>query len=137
MNFFKNSTDGTWQSTDCVILLSQYLKGGLRIMLRIENLTKSYKKETCAKGLSLHVEAGDIYGLIGHNGAGKTTTMRAVIGALDFEEGDIFIDGRSIKDDPIYCKSVTAYIPDTPAPDEFLTGAQYLPLSATFSVLIR
>lgn len=96
-------------------------------MLRIENLTKSYKKgKPAVKGLSLHVEAGDIYGFIGHNGAGKTTTIRAVIGALDFEEGDIFIDGHSIKDDPIYCKSVTAYIPDTPAPYEFLTGAQYL-----------
>lgn len=76
--------------------------------------------------LSLTVEAGDIYGFIGHNGAGKTTTIRAVVGVLDFEEGAIAIDGHSIKEEPVVCKSITAYIPDNPDLYDHLTGIQYL-----------
>ena len=76
--------------------------------------------------LSIQVEAGDIYGFIGHNGAGKSTTIKAVVGVLDFEEGEILIEGRSIKNEPVACKQVTAYIPDNPDIYDFLTGIQYL-----------
>jgi ABC-2 type transport system ATP-binding protein len=72
------------------------------------------------------VESGDIYGFIGHNGAGKSTTIRAVVGVLDFDEGEIFIDGHSVKDEPMACKKITAYIPDNPDLYENLTGIQYL-----------
>lgn len=72
------------------------------------------------------VNAGDIYGFIGHNGAGKTTTLRAAAGILDFTEGEIFVNGVSIKKDPLACKKVTAYIPDNPDLYEHLTGIQYL-----------
>ena len=76
--------------------------------------------------MSIQVEAGDIYGFIGHNGAGKSTTIKAVVGVLDFEEGEILIEGRSIKNEPVACKKVTAYIPDNPDIYDFLTGIQYL-----------
>ena len=76
--------------------------------------------------LSLEIAAGDIYGFIGHNGAGKTTTIRAVVGVQSFEEGDILIDGISVKKDPVACKRMTAYIPDNPDLYEHLTGIQYL-----------
>jgi ABC-2 type transport system ATP-binding protein len=79
-----------------------------------------------ADNVSLTVESGDIYGFIGHNGAGKSTTIRAVVGVLDFTEGEIFIDGHSVKDEPMACKRVTAYIPDNPDLYENLTGIQYL-----------
>lgn len=96
-------------------------------MLRIENLTKSYgKAKPAVSGLSLHVLPGDIYGFIGHNGAGKTTTIRAVTGALEYDSGNIYINGHSVADDPVYCKSITAFIPDTPEPYDFFTGAQYI-----------
>lgn len=81
------------------------------------------KEET---GISLTVENGDIYGFIGHNGAGKSTTIRAVVGVLDFDEGDILIDGHSVKKEPLECKKITAYIPDNPDLYEHLTGIQYL-----------
>jgi ABC-2 type transport system ATP-binding protein len=76
--------------------------------------------------LSLEVAAGSIFGFIGHNGAGKTTTLRAVAGIIDFDGGDIFIDGHSIREEPIRCKSLCAYIPDNPDLYEYLTGMQYL-----------
>lgn len=96
-------------------------------MLKITNLSKSYKGSKYAVDkLSLEVRPGEIYGFIGHNGAGKTTTLRSVVGVLDFEEGDIFIDGISIKEDPIRCKQITAYIPDNPDIYEHLTGIQYI-----------
>ena len=78
------------------------------------------------KNFSLRVEAGDIFGFIGHNGAGKSTTIRAVVGVLDFEEGEILIDGHDVKKEPLACKQVTAYIPDNPDLYEHLTGIQYL-----------
>ena len=96
-------------------------------MLEIKNFTKSYGKGAPAvDGLTLTVKAGEIYGFIGHNGAGKSTTIKAVVGALGFEDGDIFIDGKSVKTDPIACKQVTAYIPDNPDIYDHLTGIQYL-----------
>lgn len=96
-------------------------------MLKIKQLSKTYKNgKKAVDGLSLRVEAGDIYGFIGHNGAGKTTTIRAVVGIMDFEKGDIFINGLSVKQDPVACKKITAYIPDNPDLYEHLTGIQYL-----------
>ena len=77
-------------------------------------------------GLTLDVEAGDIYGFIGHNGAGKSTTLKAVCGVLAFEEGDILVDGHSIKLEPLACKQVMAFIPDNPDLYPQLTGIQYL-----------
>ena len=95
-------------------------------MLRIENLTKSYGSKKAVDDLSLHIESGHIYGFIGHNGAGKTTTLKSVAGIMEFDHGNIYIDGKSIKDDPLACKSVMAYIPDNPDLYEYLTGVKYL-----------
>ena len=96
-------------------------------MIEIRNFTKTYPNgKVAVDKLNLTVNAGDIFGFVGHNGAGKTTTIRALVGVLDFDEGDIFINGSSVKDDPIKCKEVTAYIPDDPALYEHLTGTQYL-----------
>ncbi len=96
-------------------------------ILEISHFSKSYSAaKRAVDDLSLDVYAGDIYGFIGQNGAGKTTTLRAVTGVMDFSEGDIFICGKSVRRDPVACKSVTAYIPDNPDLYEFLTGIQYL-----------
>lgn len=96
-------------------------------MLKIESFSKNYRGEKKAvDNLSLEISSGDIFGFIGHNGAGKTTTIRAIAGILDFEEGDIIIDGISIKIDPVQCKRVTAYIPDNPDLYDHLTGIGYL-----------
>ena len=96
-------------------------------MLEIKHYSKEYSKgRKAADDVCLTVESGDIYGFIGHNGAGKSTTIRAVVGVLDFTEGEIFIDGHSVKDEPMACKKVTAYIPDNPDLYENLTGIQYL-----------
>lgn len=96
-------------------------------ILEIKNYTKVYGegKKAC-DNVSLSVESGDIFGFIGHNGAGKSTTIRAVVGVLDFSEGDIRIDGHSVKSEPLECKKITAYIPDNPDVYENLTGIQYL-----------
>lgn len=96
-------------------------------ILEIKNFSKSYGGEKkAADNVNLSIEAGDIFGFIGHNGAGKSTTIRAAVGVLAFEEGDIFIDGHSVKTEPMECKKVTAYIPDNPDLYEHLTGIQYL-----------
>ncbi len=96
-------------------------------MLDIQHYSKTYGEGgKAADDVSLTIESGDIYGFIGHNGAGKTTTIRAVVGVLDFTEGDIYIDGHSVRDEPMECKKVTAYIPDNPDLYENLTGLQYL-----------
>lgn len=96
-------------------------------MLSIRNFSKIYKGgKKAVDNLSLEVNSGDIYGFIGHNGAGKTTTLRSVVGVLDFNEGDILINGVSIKKDALLCKKVTAYIPDNPDLYDHLTGVQYL-----------
>ncbi len=95
-------------------------------MLRIENLTKSYGDKKAVDALSLHIQAGEIFGFIGHNGAGKTTTLKACCGILGFEEGEIFVNGISVKNDPIACKERIAYIPDNPDLYPFMSGLQYL-----------
>lgn len=96
-------------------------------MLEIQNYSKVYgDNNKAADNVSLSVEAGDIYAFIGHNGAGKSTTIRAVVGVLDFTEGEILIDGHSVKKEPMKCKKITAYIPDNPDIYENLTGIQYL-----------
>ncbi|MBP3621606.1 MAG: ABC transporter ATP-binding protein [Lachnospiraceae bacterium] len=96
-------------------------------MLEIKNLTKVYKGgKKAVDNLSLKVSAGDIYGFIGHNGAGKTTTIKCVVGIHDFDEGDIYVDGISVKEDSIKSKSIIAYVPDNPDLYEYLTGIQYL-----------
>ena len=96
-------------------------------MLEIKNYTKIYGEgKKAADNVSLTVERGDIYGFIGHNGAGKSTTIRAVVGVMDFTEGEIYIDGHSVKDESLECKKVTAYIPDNPDLYDNFTGIQYL-----------
>ncbi|MDO4940161.1 MAG: ABC transporter ATP-binding protein [Erysipelotrichaceae bacterium] len=95
-------------------------------MLRIEKLTKKYGDIKAVDNLNLHIQKGEIYGFIGHNGAGKTTTLKSVVGILNFDEGEIYIDGVSIKEDPMACKKKIAYIPDNPDLYEFMTGLQYL-----------
>ena len=96
-------------------------------MLRIEHLTKTYPGgKTAVRDLSLHVCPGDITGFIGHNGAGKTTTIKAAVGILEFDEGEIFIDGIPMRQDPLACKQKLAYIPDNPDLYPYLTGIQYL-----------
>jgi ABC-2 type transport system ATP-binding protein len=96
-------------------------------MLKIENFSKSYKgNKKAVDGLNLEIKGGDIFGFIGHNGAGKTTTIRAMAGVLDFEEGDILINGVSIRKDPVQCKKAIAYIPDNPDLYDHLTGIGYL-----------
>ncbi len=96
-------------------------------MLTIQNLTKTYKGgKRAVDNLSLNVEAGDIYGFIGHNGAGKTTTLRAVVGTLAYESGDITVNGLKLSDNPVAYKKNIAYIPDNPDIYEHLSGIQYL-----------
>jgi ABC-2 type transport system ATP-binding protein len=96
-------------------------------MLEFRGFSKSYAaKARAVDGLTLKVEAGEIYGFIGHNGAGKTTAIRSAVGVLDFEEGDILIDGLSIRNEPVACKRRLAYIPDNPDIYDHLTGAQYI-----------
>ena len=106
-------------------------------MLEVKNFTKSYGGEKLATdNVNISVAAGDIYGFIGHNGAGKSTTIKAVVGVMDFTDGEITIDGHSVKSEPLECKKVTAYIPDNPDLYEHLTGIQYLNfVSDIFSVL--
>ena len=95
-------------------------------MVEIKNLSKSYGDKKVVDNLSLTINDGEIYGFIGHNGAGKTTTIKCVIGILSFEEGDIYIDGLSIKDKPLECKKKIAYIPDNPDLYNYMTGIEYL-----------
>ena len=95
-------------------------------MLRIEILTKTYGDKLAVDDLTLEISPGEICAFIGHNGAGKTTTIKAVCGIIQFDAGEIYIDGISVKNDPIACKSLTAYIPDNPDMYEFLSGIKYL-----------
>ena len=95
-------------------------------MLRIENFTKTYGEKVAVDNLSLRIAPGEIFGFIGHNGAGKTTTLKACCGILQFDRGEIYIDGRSVRTDPVGCKQQIAYVPDNPDLYEFLTGIQYL-----------
>lgn len=95
-------------------------------MLRITHFTKTYGEKTAVSDLSLHIAPGEICGFIGHNGAGKTTTLKSCCGILPFDSGDIFVNGKSIRTEPMACKQVMAYVPDNPDLYEFLTGIQYL-----------
>ena len=96
-------------------------------MLHIEHVTKSYDGvKKAVNDVSLNITAGDIFGFIGHNGAGKTTLLKSIAGIIDFDQGDITVDGHSIKKDPMQVKSLISYIPDNPDVYESLTGLQYL-----------
>lgn len=95
-------------------------------MLKIDHFTKTYGDKKAVDDLTLHIQRGEIYGFIGHNGAGKTTTLKSVAGIMQFDSGEILIDGTSIQKDPIGCKKKMAYIPDNPDLYEFMTGMQYL-----------
>lgn len=95
-------------------------------MLKIENLTKVYGDKKAVDDLSLHIAPGEIYGFIGHNGAGKTTTLKSVAGILQFDEGEIYINGKSVKEQPLECKKEIAYIPDNPDLYDFMSGIKYL-----------
>ncbi len=99
----------------------------MKAVLEIKNYTKVYGEgKKAVDNVCLTVEAGDIYGFIGHNGAGKSTTIRAVVGVLDFTEGEILINGHSVKNESVECKKITSYIPDNPDLYENLSGIQYL-----------
>ena len=95
-------------------------------MLNIEHLTKTYGGKAAVQDLSLHIRPGEICAFIGHNGAGKTTTLKSIAGILQFDAGDIRIGGTSIREDPLACKRLMAYIPDNPDLYEFMTGIKYL-----------
>lgn len=95
-------------------------------MLKIEHLTKTYGEKKAVDDLNLHIKPGEIYGFIGHNGAGKTTTLKAVVGILQFDSGEILIDGKSVRTAPLDCKRDIAYIPDNPDLYDYMTGIKYL-----------
>ena len=95
-------------------------------MLKIEHLTKAYGEKKAVDDLNLHIAPGEIYGFIGHNGAGKTTTLKSVAGILQFDAGEIYIDGMPIKENPLECKRRFAYIPDNPDLYDYMTGIKYL-----------
>ena len=95
-------------------------------MLKIERLTKTYGEKKAVDDLSLHIHPGEIYGFIGHNGAGKSTTIKAAVGILPFDSGEIYIGGTSVRENPVACKAKLAYIPDNPDLYEFMTGMQFL-----------
>ena len=95
-------------------------------MLKINHLTKTYGEKKAVDDLNLHIRPGEIYGFIGHNGAGKTTTLKSVVGILQFDQGEILIDGKSIQADPLACKREIAYIPDNPDLYDYMTGIKYL-----------
>lgn len=100
-------------------------------MLEIKNYSKVYPNgKVGAKNINLVVNSGDIFAFIGHNGAGKTTTIKSIVGISDITEGDILIDGVSVKDKPLECKKMIAYIPDNPDIYNALTGIQYLNMIA-------
>lgn len=95
-------------------------------MLDIQHLTKTYGEKKAVDDLTLHIAPGEIYGFIGHNGAGKTTTLKAAVGILQFDSGEITVGGRSIRTDPLGCKRQLAYIPDNPDLYDYMTGIKYL-----------
>ena len=107
-------------------------------MLEFRDYSKTYPGgKRAVDHFSLRVEPGELYGFIGPNGAGKTTSLSAAAGVLDFSEGDILIDGRSIKSEPIACKQITAYIPDNPDIYDYLTGVQYIDFMADIYGITR
>jgi len=104
---------------------ANYKKDGVR-MLYINNLTKKFDEKVAVDNLSLHIAPGEIYGFIGHNGAGKTTTLKSVVGIQQFDEGEITINGFSVKENAIECKKQIAYIPDNPDLYDYMSGIKYL-----------
>jgi ABC-2 type transport system ATP-binding protein len=102
------------------------VRAGRRKMLKIEHLTKTYGEKKAVDDLSLHIAAGEIFGFIGHNGAGKSTTLKCAVGILQFDKGEITINGNSIMQDPVRCKQDIAYIPDNPDLYDFMSGIKYL-----------
>ncbi len=95
-------------------------------MLKISHLTKTYGEKCAVNDLTLEIPGGVICAFIGHNGAGKTTTLKATVGLISFDNGEIYIDGKSIKAEPLEAKKVIAYIPDNPDLYDFLSGIKYL-----------
>lgn len=95
-------------------------------VLKIQNLTKRYGDKIAVDNLSLEINSGEIYGFIGHNGAGKTTTIKSCRGLLEFDEGAIYVDGISIKENPLECKRRLSYLPDNPDLYDFMSGIKYL-----------
>ena len=95
-------------------------------MLHISHLTKTYGEKRAVDDLSLHIAPGEVYGFIGHNGAGKTTTLKAVVGILQFDSGEITVGGKNIRTDPLGCKRILAYIPDNPDLYDYMSGEKYL-----------
>ena len=96
-------------------------------MIQIKNVSKSYDgKKLAIDSINLTIEKGDIYGFVGHNGAGKTTLLKSISGIINFDQGEILVDGHSIKSDPIAVKKLLAYIPDNPDIYESIKGSQYL-----------
>ena len=95
-------------------------------MLNIQHLTKTYGDKKAVDDLSLHIAPGEIYGFIGHNGAGKTTTLKATVGILRFDSGEITVGGISVKENPLAVKKQIAYIPDNPDLYEYMSGIKYL-----------
>lgn len=84
-------------------------------MIEIKNVSKTYNgKKKVLKNISFKIESGEIFAFIGHNGAGKTTMIKCIMGILDFEEGDILVDNKSIKEEPLECKRIMAYVADNP-----------------------
>ena len=95
-------------------------------MLKIEHLTKTYGEKKAVDDLTLQIAPGEIYGFIGHNGAGKTTTLKSVVGILQFDDGEILINGKSVRTAPLDCKRDIAYIPDNPDLYDYMSGIKYL-----------
>ena len=95
-------------------------------MLKIEHLTKTYGEKKAVYDLNLHINPGEIYGFIGHNGAGKTTTLKSVVGILQFDDGEILINGKSVRTSPLDCKRDIAYIPDNPDLYDYMSSIKYL-----------
>ena len=95
-------------------------------MLEIKNVTKKYGSKTALNDVSFTVKDGEIFAFIGHNGAGKTTLIKSIVGIHDFDEGEIIINGKSIKEDPINCKKEMAYVPDNPELYENMKAIDYI-----------
>lgn len=95
-------------------------------MIEIKNVTKKYGSKLAVDNVSFTVNDGDIFAFIGHNGAGKTTLIKSIVGIHDFDEGDILIDGMSIKDKPVECKKLMAYVPDNPETYEHMKAIDYI-----------
>jgi len=122
-----NAADAWYNESHVSKQIFQNAQGGKESkMLTIRNLTKTYGEKRAVDNLSLHIAPGEIYGFIGHNGAGKTTTLRAVVGILNPDAGEITVDGLSMRENPVACKRKIAYIPDNPDLYEFMTGIKYL-----------